>query len=113
MSIPLHILDEHRIELGEAARLLGTEQRPASLAKMSRAIGRGIKAETGERVKLEAVRTGACWITSVEAVRRFVSALTAAATGETGLAETTPHASSRRREHEKAAAEAEATALGF
>ena len=113
MSIPLQILDEQRLELPEAAKLLGTEKRPASPAKMSRAISRGVKAETGERIKLEAVRTGGCWITSVEAVRRFVERLTRAAAGETGQAEATPHAPSQRRRHELARAEAEAEALGL
>jgi hypothetical protein len=111
--IALHILDEQRLELSQAAKLLGTEERPASLAKMSRAISRGVKAETGERVRLEALRVGAFWITSREAVQRFVARLTAAATGETDLVEMTPHASSRRRNREKARAEAEAAALGF
>jgi hypothetical protein len=111
MSIPLQILDEQRIELPEAARLLGSEKRPASLAKISRAISRGVKAETGERIKLEAVRTGACWLTSVEAVRRFVERLTCAATRKTGPAETTISTPSARRRREIERAEREADTL--
>lgn len=108
--VPLHVLDEHRIDLGEAGKLLGTEQRPASLAKMCRSINPGIKAETGERIRLEAVRTGGYWITSVEAVRRFVDRLTRAASGETETNEPTP---APRRARELAAVDAELAKAGL
>jgi hypothetical protein len=78
-AAPLHILDEDTIDLTEAARILGPKGRPSSLAKVCRAINPGVMAEDGERVLLEAVRNGGCWLTSRQAIARFVARLTEAA----------------------------------
>ena len=104
MAVSLNVLDEQRIDLAEAAKLLGSESRPASVAKMSRAVNRGVLTEGGERVRLEAVRTGGCWLTSIEAVRRFVTRLTRDALGDGGVADepdgepSTPVSARRRRQ---------------
>src|SRR5262249_12923326 len=83
-SMPGHsqILDEHRISLHETPRLLGPDGRPTHLSTALRAITKGVKTTTGERVKLEALRVGGRWITSREAVERFIMKLTGAALGE-------------------------------
>jgi hypothetical protein len=110
--VPVHILDEKRIEISRAAKLLGTDERPASMAKMSRAIRPGVLAENGERIRLEAVRTGGCWITSVEAVQRFVDRLTRAALGDVETADV-PSAVSKTRERELARVDRELDEAGI
>jgi hypothetical protein len=63
---------------------------------------KGAKATTGTRVKLEACRVGSRWLTSAEAVGRFVENLTAASIESDGEGEkneppvTTPAARTRR-----------------
>jgi hypothetical protein len=79
--VPLHVLDEDTLELSEAAKLLGPkvpEKKAASLAKMVRAVNPGVKSDTGEIVRLEAVKTGGAWLTSRQAVERFVTKLSEA-----------------------------------
>jgi hypothetical protein len=103
--VPLHILDEDTIDLPTVALLLGPKGKAASLAKVCRAINPGVKAETGERVRLEAVRTGGCWLTSRQAVARFVQRISEASLSQNRLRpeKTKPSATvpiSPRRERE-------------
>jgi hypothetical protein len=75
------ILAESRCDLRHAAELMGTAEKPAHLSKVIRAIIKGIKTPTGERVRLDALRVGGRWITSTEAISRFASELTASRLG--------------------------------
>jgi hypothetical protein len=59
-----------------AARL----PRPVHLAWVHRWATRGIPGPDGTRIRLEAVKVGCRWATSVEALGRFLAATTAAAT---------------------------------
>ena len=68
-------------------------------------IQRGVKAASGRRVKLEAVRVGGRWLTSRGAVARFVAALTAAADPVPAAPPSTPRTpAARQRAAEQAAA---------
>jgi hypothetical protein len=103
--VPLHVLDEDTLDLPEAAKLLGPKGHPASLAKVCRSINPGVKAETGERVRLEAVRTGGCWLTSRQAIARFVQRISEASLSQNRLRPEKPKPSatvpmSPRRERE-------------
>ena len=69
---------ERLITLAEAARRFpghrgGDHVHPATLTRW---ILRGAVSVTGRRVRLEAVRCGSRWLTSAEAVARFMAALT-------------------------------------
>ena len=58
------IFDEQKIDLRQATRLLGPNGRPTHLSTVVRAIIKGIKLQSGDRVFLEALRFGGRWITS-------------------------------------------------
>jgi hypothetical protein len=74
----LDILNESSISLTEVCRTLpkGKRGRQVHLSCVLRWITQGSKAPDGRRVRLEAVRVGGRWITSKEALARFVAALT-------------------------------------
>jgi hypothetical protein len=116
-AVPLHVLDEDTIDLPEAAQHLGPKGKPASMAKVCRAINPGVKAETGERVRLEAVRTGGCWLTSRQAVARFVAKLSEASLSQDRSRQPKPKKApatvpiSPRRQQELAQANAELDAV--
>lgn len=104
------ILNEQRRTLTEAARLLPGCKGKAhpDTATLTRWILRGKIGLDGRRVRLEAVKLGA-WTTSVEAVERFVSALTAC-----GVVATPPSPAERSRPGEQAGKELKAAmALGM
>jgi len=71
MSIEL--ANEKTISLMAAARLLppGRRGRPVCLSTILRWILNGALLPSGERLRLEAVRCGGRWITSVEALERW------------------------------------------
>jgi hypothetical protein len=69
---------EKTMSLSAAARMLppGRGGRPVSLSCVLRWVLNGVRAKSGEVVRLEAVRLGARWVTSVEALERFTERLT-------------------------------------
>jgi Protein of unknown function (DUF1580) len=71
------ILNETVIGLAAAARRLPPLRagRPVHPATLTRWIDKGIIGPGGQRVKLEALRVGASWVTSTEAIQRFCDAL--------------------------------------
>lgn len=74
-------------------------------------ITKGVRAANGEVVRLEAVRIGGAWRTSVEALARFSAKLTEAATARPNSPTTAPPAPTpraRRRAEEAASKQAEA-----
>jgi hypothetical protein len=75
--------------------------RPATLSRLIRWILDGVLAPTGERVRLEAVKGPAGWISTPGALARFLAALTPRPTDEPTPATRTPAA--RRRASERAA----------
>jgi hypothetical protein len=72
------LIGEKLLSLNQAARKLppGRRDRPVSLSCVLRWVLDGAPAPDGSRVKLEAVRLGGRWLTSIEALGRFADALT-------------------------------------
>jgi hypothetical protein len=75
MSNPLRILRETRIDLEEARPLLGTADKPASMATVRRATRVEARTPGGGRVYLEYLKTGGKIVTSIEAVERYLAKL--------------------------------------
>jgi hypothetical protein len=73
----LDIRNETLISLTQAARMLppGRRERPVSVSCVYRWIFSGIKTPHG-KVRLEGIRIGGRWLTSVEALERFAAAQT-------------------------------------
>jgi hypothetical protein len=71
MALPFDLQTEKPIGLAEAAKLVGVH--PITL---SRWITAGVKASDGIRVRLQGIRAGNKWVTSHEALERFLSRLT-------------------------------------
>ena len=72
------LLSETLIGLCEAARRLppGRGGRPVSFSCVLRWITHGIPGPDRKRIKLEGVRVGGRWLTSVEALARWADSLT-------------------------------------
>ncbi|HEY1380347.1 MAG TPA: DUF1580 domain-containing protein, partial [Gemmataceae bacterium] len=98
------ILSETVIGPAAAARRLGEGRRgrPVHPATVTRWIMEGVRRSDGTRVRLEAVKAGSAWRTSVEALARFVAALTPPTDGTSAPLRTV---AGRRRASEAAAAE--------
>jgi hypothetical protein len=105
------ILDEQRVNLQDARPFLGTARKPADFSTVWRAVTRGTVQPDGTRLKLDAVRIGGQWITSVEAIERYVMALTAAWTGED--VEPAVPSPSKRRARELAGVDSKLKAAGI
>jgi hypothetical protein len=74
----MSLLSESPLRLTEAANLIPAV-RGASRCHVStllRWILRGVKSSSGDLVRLEGVKIGGCWLTSREAIDRFVERLT-------------------------------------
>ena len=76
MSIELR--NETLLTLNQAARLLPPSRcgRPVHLSCIFRWVRDGVRLLDGSRVRLEAIRLGGRWLTSVEALERFAAAQT-------------------------------------
>lgn len=72
------ILEEEMLSLAELIELLprGRRGRPLQLSTVMKWITDGTPSLSGEVVKLEAIRIGKRWISSREALKRFVARLT-------------------------------------
>jgi hypothetical protein len=105
------ILDEQKLNLQDARPHLGTARKPADFSTVWRAVTRGTILPDGTRLKLDAVRIGGQWITSVEAIERYVMGLTAAWTGED--VEPAGPSQSQRRARELARVDRELEAVGI
>jgi hypothetical protein len=108
----LDVSIETTISLSQAARLLppGRRGRPVSLSCVLRWVLDGATGPSGERVRLEALRVGARWVTSREALQRFAERLTPQI-GDEAPAPAPRSQTRRRRESERAAADLKS--LGF
>jgi hypothetical protein len=93
----LDLTTETPLCLAAAARLVPPARsgRRCHLSTILRWITRGARGPSGERVRLEAVRLGGRWLTSREALRRFVELLTPDL--DAGPAVTTPRTPGQRR----------------
>jgi hypothetical protein len=97
MSNPLRILGETRIDLEGVRPLLGTPEKPASMATVRRAMNVGGRTPDGGRVRLEYLKTGLKIITSVEAVGRYLATLNGIDLDGPDAVEVTPARTGRRR----------------
>ena len=73
--IDYRILDERRLTIEESRPFLGTNNKPADFTTVYRAVTRGNLLPNGQRVFLAVVRIGGAWVTSREAITRYVEAL--------------------------------------
>jgi hypothetical protein len=73
-----NLIGETLLSLNQAARRLppGRRNRPVSLSCVLRWVLDGVPGPNGDRVKLEALRLGGRWVTSLEALGRFAEQLT-------------------------------------
>src|SRR5262249_41088211 len=76
--LPVNIRSEQLLSLPQAARRFPPyrQDRPVSSSTVWRWISAGVKLPDGRRVRLDAVRLSGRWLTSVEAIERFVAAQT-------------------------------------
>jgi hypothetical protein len=95
----LCILDEHRIDLDETCRLLGTSDTPAHLTTALRAMNVGRKKPGGGIAYLEHLHVGGKIITSREAVERYLAQLNGIALDGPNSAAEIPSLSKRRKKH--------------
>jgi hypothetical protein len=72
------ILTEHTLSLSQAAKRLPPSRKgaPVSLACVLRWVLSGARGPDRQTVRLEAIRLGGRWLTSVEALARFADRLT-------------------------------------
>jgi hypothetical protein len=103
----IDLTSESTLSLSEAAKLLPPRRRGArpTSSCILRWILDGAKSPSGDRVHLEAVRLPSGWITSREALQRFVERLTPQLDGNHGPPPRSP--SKRQRASERAAQELE------
>jgi hypothetical protein len=80
----IDFISEQAIPLGEAARIYGTSRggRPTHVSTVLRHITRGTRLPSGEIIYLEGARLGGRWVTTREAVQRYIERLTEAALGQ-------------------------------
>jgi hypothetical protein len=113
MSV-IRILDEEKLSLEESRPVMGTGGKLADFTTVYNAVTKGTLLPSGQRLRLEAVRLGGQWVTSREAIGRYVEALTEAWTNETGERLTMPSKTNKRaREKELARVDAELAAAGL
>lgn len=106
------VLEETTLSLIAAARRLppGRRGRPVTLSCVFRWITDGVKLPSGDVVRLEAVRLGGRWITSVEALERFAARQTPDMSSRPAPTPTPPPAT-RQRAAAKAGAKLERMGL--
>jgi hypothetical protein len=95
---------ETPLGLAQAARRVpsGRRERPVHPSTLFRWIHDGVRVAGGAIVRLEALRLGGRWVTSLEALQRFAEGLTPTL-GTPGPTPRTP--ANRRRSNERAAVE--------
>src|SRR5947209_5991282 len=73
-----YILREHTLRLADVGQHLppGRNGKRPSLSCVLRWVLDGVRLDDGRRVRLEAVRVGGKWVTSIEALERFAAAQT-------------------------------------
>jgi hypothetical protein len=96
------LMSETLVGLCEAARRLppGRGDRPVSFSCVLRWITQGVAGPDGRRIKLEGVRVGGRWLTSVEALARWAERLTPHLEADPAPLPRTP--GKRKREAERA-----------
>jgi hypothetical protein len=95
--LPIDLSAEKLISLSQVARNMPPFRscRPVNPSTVLRWIIKGARLSGGERVRLEALRLGGRWLTSMEAVGRFIAIQTDDRVGE---CEPAPRTSRQRRQ---------------
>jgi hypothetical protein len=106
----ISILSEDRLSIEEARLLLGTGGKPCDYSRVYRAIMEGDLLPNGQRHRLEAARFGRRWVTSKQAIERFVEAMTTAWIDDAGAPLVRPSA---RRAKELADVNAQLDSIGI
>jgi hypothetical protein len=103
----INLQTEKTISLSQLTRLLppGRSNRPVTISCVLRWIMDGMKDHNGQIVRLEGIRVGGRWLTSIEALNRFADRLTPNLDGQHPTLPRSPTA--RKRESERAALELE------
>jgi hypothetical protein len=102
-DITNEILSGSGLNLGQAARCFPPyrESRPVNPCTIYRWITSGVRLPNGTRLRLEARRVGGRWLTSREAVRRFIDEQTPSI--DTASAPRAPTPTQRAKRAERAA----------
>lgn len=97
--------------LAQAAKLCPSSRRgrPVTLSCLLRWVLEGIRGPDGNRVRLEAARLAGRWITTPQAITRFIQAQTPALDSERGITPRSP--SARQRANERAQRELDKTGI--
>jgi hypothetical protein len=100
----IDLKNEHAIGLHEAAKLYPSfrQGKATHISTILRHISKGTRLPSGAIIKLEGARLGGRWITTLEAVQRFMERLTGAALGESKAAEAPIVQTSARRQRDLA-----------
>jgi hypothetical protein len=116
MIVPtqIDVKKEALINLAEASKFFppGRSGRPVSPSCLWRWVHKGVKLPDGATVKLEALRLGARWVTTMEAVQRFLMAQTPDL-GEVPLPVRGSRATFARNKKDMERVDAELDAKGF
>ena len=86
---------------------------PTHISTLLRHITKGVRLANGEVVRLEGARLGGRWITSVEAVQRFMERLTASALGDASRSNNSQLRTSTQRSRELERVDRALTAAGM
>jgi Protein of unknown function (DUF1580) len=111
----IDLANERRIGLHEAAKLYPSFRngRPTHVSTLLRHITKGVRLANGDVVRLDGARLGGRWITSIEAVQRFMERLTDGAIGDAASAVARTIRTSRQRRRELDRVERELTGSGL
>jgi hypothetical protein len=107
----MSLLHEQTLSLSEASARVPSfrAHHKTHVSTVVRWITKGALAPDGQRVRLQAARIGGRWITSVEALERFIHALTPAAKS----ADTPRQPTSRQQASRQQAVDRQLDALGI
>jgi hypothetical protein len=91
-DVAAEIIAGHGRSLSQAARLFPSYRmaRPVAPSTVYRWIADGVQAPDGSRVRLEAVRLGGRWLTSTQAIERFIASQTPSLEAVAGPTRRTP-----------------------
>lgn len=99
----IELRNETPLTLNSAARMFPPNRRgrPVSLSCILRWVLDGVRLSTGEVIRLEALRVGGRWLTTLEAIQRFAERQTPRLDSEPGPSTRTP--TRRERASQRAA----------
>ncbi len=111
----IDIATERRIYLHAAVTLypLSHTGRTVHISTVLRHITKGVRLPNGEIIRLEGARLGGRWITSVEAVQRFMERLTAGTLPDSTIAKAAVIRTTRQRQRELERVDDELAQAGF